>query len=138
MKKNQKKDEAELEKIKRMRLRGELPMEEEEEDEDWDPEPIGTCRYTNDGTGRFIITSCGLYLGYYYICAFENERPLKAIDMPRSGICTFFDYSYSQDFLIAGLSNGSYIVWSTESEKKFLEIKMHDAHRGAIRSVKAN
>ena len=138
MKKNQKKDEAELEKIKRMRLRGELPMEEEDEDEDWDPEPINTWRYTNDGSGRFIVTSCGLFLGYYYIWAFENERPLKAIDMPKSGIWTYFDYTYSQDFLIAGMSNGSYIIWSTESEKKFLEIKMHDGHRGAIRSVKFN
>lgn len=44
-----------------MRLRGELPKEEEEEEEDWDPEPINTCTYMNDGSGRFIITSEGQF-----------------------------------------------------------------------------
>lgn len=139
MKKNQKKDEAELEKIKRMKLRGELPMEdEEEEDEDWEPETIYTCRYANDGSGRFIVTAGGPYIGYYYICEFDLERPLKAVEMSKTANCTFFNYSISGDFIIAGLSNGSYLVWSTENDKKYLEIKMHDAHRGAITSVKCN
>jgi hypothetical protein len=40
MQKNQKKDEAEEEKKRRMRLRGELPPEDEEPEEDWDPEKI--------------------------------------------------------------------------------------------------
>ena len=40
MQKNQKKDEAEEEKKRRMRLRGELPPEENEPEEDWPPEPI--------------------------------------------------------------------------------------------------
>lgn len=139
MKKNQKKDLAELEKIKRMKLRGELPMEdEEEEDEDWDPEPIQTIRYTCDSPDRFIVTSNGLFIGHYYICSFDNERPLKAIDMPKGVPCTYFDYSFSRDFIIAGLRNGSYLIWSAENEKKFMEIKMHDGHRGAITSAKLN
>ena len=57
MKKNQKKDPEEEEKKKRMRLRGELPKEEDEPEEDWTPEPILALLYTNDLTGRFIITS---------------------------------------------------------------------------------
>ena len=139
MKKNQKKDEAELEKIKRMRLRGELPMEEEEEeDEDWDPEPIFTVKYTKDDTGRFIVTSGGLYIGYYYICQFDKERPQKAIDMPKNIECTYFDFSYSGDFLIAGCKNGSYYIWTNENDKKYMEVKTHDGHRGSIRSVKMN
>lgn len=139
MKKNQKKDEAELEKIKRMRLRGELPMEEEEEeDEDWDPESIFTVRYTMDDSGKFIVTSGGLFIGYYYICQFGNERPLKAIDMPKGVECTYFDYSYTGDFIMAGGNNGSCYIWSSENDKKYIEIKTHDAHRGSIRSVKMN
>ena len=68
MKKNQKKDLVELEKIKRMKLRGELPMEdEEEEDEDWDPEPIQTIKYASDTDERFIITASGIFQSYYYI-----------------------------------------------------------------------
>ncbi len=76
MKKNQKKDPEEEEKKKRMRLRGELPKEEDEPEENWDPEPILACLYTQDGSGRFIITSQGLFSGYYYICDFNNLRPL--------------------------------------------------------------
>lgn len=53
-----------------MRLRGELPKEEEEEEEDWDPEPLNAISYLNDGTGRFMITSQGLYSGFLYICDF--------------------------------------------------------------------
>lgn len=79
MKKNQKKDEEEEEKKRRMRLRGELPKEEEEQEEDWDPEPILACDYCNDGSGRFIITSQGLFSGFYYVCDFNSERPLKSI-----------------------------------------------------------
>jgi cilia- and flagella-associated protein 44 len=139
MKKNQKKDEAELEKIKRMRLRGELPMEEEEEeDEDWDPEAILTVRYTTETSDKFIITATGLYAGYYYICSFDNERPLKAVDMPKGINCTYFDYSVSRDFIIAGLQNGSYLVWSSENTYKYMEIKVHDAHSGAIKAAKFN
>jgi len=57
-------------------LRGELPKEEDEPEENWDPEPILACLYTQDGSGRFIITSQGLFSGYYYICDFNNLRPL--------------------------------------------------------------
>ena len=76
MKKNQKKDPEEEEKKKRMRLRGELPKEEDEPEEDWDPEAILACIYLNDGSGRFIITSQGLFSGFYYVCDFNNQRPL--------------------------------------------------------------
>jgi len=58
MKKNQKKDEAELERIKRARLWGEL-IEEDDEDEDWPPEPILTCLFLNDGSDWFYITAKG-------------------------------------------------------------------------------
>ena len=79
MKKNQKKDEEEEEKKRRMRLRGELPKEEEEQEEDWDPEPILACNYLNDRTGRFIVSSQGLFSGYIYVCDPAIERPIKAI-----------------------------------------------------------
>ena len=61
MRKNQKKDEEEEEKKRRMRLRGELPKEEEEEDEDWEPEAILATNYLNDGSGRFYVSSTGLF-----------------------------------------------------------------------------
>jgi len=59
-----------------MRLRGELPKEEQEEEEDWDPEPILSSQYLNDDSGRFLISSQGLFGGFLYICDFNQERPL--------------------------------------------------------------
>ena len=70
MKKNQKKDEEEEEKKRRMRLRGELPKEDLEEEEDWDPEAILSINYFGDGTGKFLVSSCGLFSGFLYLCDF--------------------------------------------------------------------
>lgn len=58
MKKNQKKDEVEEEKKRRMRLRGELVAEDFELDEDWDAECITrVCYLNNDTSGRFLVGS---------------------------------------------------------------------------------
>jgi hypothetical protein len=95
MKKNQKKDPEEEEKKKRMRLRGELPKEEDEPEEDWAPEPISAAVYLNDGSGRFLITSQGLFSGFYYICDFNNLRPLQAVAIPKVSLCCLIDYSPS-------------------------------------------
>ena len=128
MKKNQEKDEAELERLKRLRLRGELPEEDEDEDEDWDPEAIQTCCYANDGSGRFIITSRGQFAGWYYICEWDKERPVKAVEIRKGLICNFFNYSPSGEFITASCVNGSTYIWSQENENMFLEVKMHDGH----------
>lgn len=77
MKKNQKKDEEEEEKKRRLRLRGQLE-EEEEEEEDWEPEALKCIAYTSDDTENFIVGATGQYNGFFYLCNFKNERPLKA------------------------------------------------------------
>jgi hypothetical protein len=61
MQKNQKKDEAEEEKKRRMRLRGELPKEEDEPEEVWEPQSIRTIMpyTTSDGVQQFIVSSEG-------------------------------------------------------------------------------
>ena len=70
MEKNQKKDEAEEEKKRRMRLRGELPPEDEEPEEIWEPAPIRTVLpYKNDqGKTEFIVSSEGKFNGLLYVC----------------------------------------------------------------------
>ena len=88
-----------------MRLRGELPKEEEEEEEDWDPEPILACQYTTDGSGRFIITSKGLFSGYMYICDFSHERPVSAIPIPKT-LCTLLSSSPTGELIGMGFENG--------------------------------
>jgi WD40 repeat protein len=126
MKKNQKKDPEEEEKKKRMRLRGELPKEEDEPEEDWDPEPIHSCIYHNDGTGSFIITSQGLFSGYYYICDFNSLRPLHAIPIPKTSLCRYLDYSPSGQFFLMGYDNGEVHLKHVDQPNKYMQIKMHD------------
>lgn len=108
MKKNQKKDEEEEEKKRRMRLRGELPKEDQEEEEDWEPEPILSCLYLTDGSSRFIISSQGKFAGYIYICDFNYERPLKAIEIPSNTLCRYLNISPSGDLLVLGFDNGEF------------------------------
>jgi hypothetical protein len=70
-----------------MRLRGELPKEDLDEEEDWDPESILTLNYLNDGSGKFMVSSQGLFAGYIYVCDFDSERPLKAIETSKQTLC---------------------------------------------------
>jgi hypothetical protein len=76
MKKNQAKDAEEEEKKKRLRLRGLLQEDDEEEEEDWDPEAITAFTYLPDMPNKFIIASKGLFGGFFYLCDFNEERPL--------------------------------------------------------------
>ena len=119
-----------------MRLRGELPKEEDEPEEDWTPEPILALLYTNDLTGRFIITSQGLFQGYYYICDFNNLRPLQAILIPKVALCRFLDYSQSTRFMLMGFENGEVHIRLADAPSKYLQIKMHDGEQGAISSIR--
>jgi hypothetical protein len=84
MKKNQKKDEEEEERKRRARLRGELKDDDDEEEEDWEPEAITKVCYNEaaeDPANSFIIGATGQYKGFYYLCSFNSDRPLKAIPM---------------------------------------------------------
>jgi len=100
MKKNQKKDEEEEEKKRRMRLRGELKDEALEVEEDWDPEPLTRVCYMNDDSGNFLVGASGLYKGNYYLCSFNQERPLKALPMFPDIALTYMAFSASNDLLI--------------------------------------
>ena len=103
-----------------MRLRGELPKEEDEPEENWDPEPILDCLYTQDGTGRFLITSQGLFQGFYYICDFNLPRPLQAVVIPRESLCINLDYSPSGQFLVMGYENGEAQLRLTDAPQRYL------------------
>jgi hypothetical protein len=95
MQKNQKKDEAEEEKKRRMRLRGELPPEDEEPEEDWEPESIRTIMpYTTaDGKQQFIVSSQGQFNGFIYVCSIDEIRPLKAIAIQPDLLVTYMQHS---------------------------------------------
>ena len=112
-------------------------MEEEEEEEDWDPEPIRACHYIEDGSDRFVVASQGLFLGYYYVCSFDKERPLKAVETPKS-LIEYLGRSPTGDMVVSGFANGSYYVRWADNQEIALEIKMHDGHRGGVRCVRFN
>lgn len=136
MKKNQKKDPEEEEKKKRMRLRGELPKEEDEPEEDWPPEAIVSCIYLNDGTGRFLVTSKGLFAGFYYICDFNSARPLTAVPIPKGPLCVYLEYSPSGQYLLMGYENGEVQLRHVDVPNRYLSIKMHDGQQGKITSFR--
>lgn len=136
MKKNQKKDLDEEERKRRMRLRGELPAEEQEEDEDWDPECITAVCYLNNNSGKFLVGSIGKYSGYYYLCSFDEERPLEAYAYPKETRISFLQFSNFGDLLMLGFANGEVRISNIEHPQNFLSVKQHDGHVGAITSAK--
>ena len=133
MKKNQEKDAEEEEKKRRMRLRGggDMPKEEDEEEENWDPESITTCVYLEDGSGRVFVTSTGLYLGFYYLVDFAEERPLQSYPLAPSP-CNISKISPSGDLLVHALDTGDINIRLLEKPEKFLNFHMHDASFGKI------
>ena len=136
MKKNQKKDEEEEEKKRRLKLRGLLQEDEDEEEENWDPDCITTISYVLDKQDQFIVGSKGQYAGYFYLCQFGHERPLKRFTMPKESLLTFADYNQQSGLAILGLSNGEVRISFGDDMNKYMRIKEHDGHLGAITAAK--
>ena len=134
--KNQKKDEAEEEKKRRMRLRGELPPEEDEPEEVWEPESIRTIMpfVTDDGIKQFIISSEGQFNGFIYICSLDEQRPIKAIPIKEGLKVTFMSLSTKPggDVITIGYNNGLIELVMNFNFDKRMEIKYHDGQTGYI------
>jgi len=138
MEKNQKKDEAEEEKKRRMRLRGELPPEDEEPEEVWDPMPIRTVLpYKNDqGKTEFIVSSEGKFNGLLYVCAMDEERPLKGIEMKKDVFVTrmetFETDKANEQLLTVAYDDGDVEIIIDQNWDKRMSVKYHDTHTGQI------
>jgi hypothetical protein len=59
-----------------------------------------------DGTGRFMIASQGLFSGYFYICDFKNPRPLLAVEIHKNNHCTYFGISENKKLIVLAFDNG--------------------------------
>jgi hypothetical protein len=136
MKKNQKKDEEEEERKRRLKLRGLLVDDDDDEEENWDPDCITTISYVLDRPDHFIVGSKGQYAGYYYLCKFGQERPLRRFPMPKETQLTFVDYNPQSGLAILGLANGEVRISFEEEMDKYMRVKQHDGHEGAITSAK--
>ena len=138
MKKNQKKDEEEEEKKRRARLRGELKNEENEEEEDWDPEGITKVCYNeqDDAKNSFIVGTKGQYKGFYYLCNFNSDRPLKAIEMPEDQEIVQLSFNQTGEILIMCFTNGEVRLLNINQPDRYMVIKQHDAHAGGISGAK--
>ena len=119
-----------------MRLRGELKAEEEEEEEDWDPDEITKVCYMNDESGKFLFGSQGQYAGYYYMGDFDEERPIKAFAMPANTNVSYINFNAFGDLLLLAFTNGDIRLLGIEYPDRWLSIKQHDEHIGAISGVK--
>lgn len=139
MQKNQKKDEAEEEKKRRMRLRGELPPEDEEPEEDWEPESIRTIMpYTTaDGKQQFIVSSQGQFNGFIYVCSIDEVRPLKAIEIKPDLLVSYMQHSIKSygEMITIGYTTGEIeLVMNGNFDKRML-VKYHDGRKGRITST---
>lgn len=136
MQKNQKKDEAEEEKKRRMRLRGELPPEDEEPEEDWDPESIRTVMpyKTSDGRQQFIVSSQGAFNGYIYVCSMDETRPLRAIPIASDLHVTYMARTVKSygEMITIGYENGNIELIFNNNFEKRMSVKYHDGHSGQI------
>jgi hypothetical protein len=137
MQKNQKKDEAEEEKKRRMRLRGELPPEDEEPEEDWDPEKIYALLPFKDAEGKlkFVCASTGQYNGFIYLCDMSQIRPYQAIEIPEGLHVTYLAQSVKKaaDIIIIGYDNGDIQLVFEHNYNQRMSVKYHDAHAGSIK-----
>lgn len=136
MQKNQKKDEAEEEKKRRMRLRGELPPEDEEPEEDWEPEAIRTILpyKTSDGRQQFIVSSQGAFNGFIYVCSMDEIRPLKAISIASDLHVTYMQRSVKTwgEMITIGYEDGNIELVMNSNFDKRMSVKYHDGHSGQI------
>jgi WD40 repeat protein len=141
MQKNQKKDEAEEEKKRRMRLRGELPPEDEEPEEDWEPERIRSLiPFLNQkGEERFIVSSQGLFNGFIYVCSMDSERPLEAIEIKPNRLVSFMkEFKGSEgasDILLIGYDDATIELVVNLNFSKRMVIKNHDSSFGPVSSA---
>jgi len=136
MQKNQKKDEAEEEKKRRMRLRGELPPEDEEPEEDWDPESIRTimpCK-SSDGRPQFIVSSQGAFHGFIYVCSMDEIRPIRAIPIEPDLHVTSMQRTVKSygEMITIGYENGNIELVMNGNFDKRMSVKYHDGHSGQI------
>ena len=142
MAKNQKKDEAEEEKKRRMRLRGELPPEDEEEEEVWEPMPLRTIMpiQFEEGKDSFLVSSQGKFNGFIYVGEFGVQRPVRAIPIKPDIHVTYMNMVKSKegDMLVIGYDDGNIDFVLNQNFDNRMSIKYHDGHHGSITGVQLN
>jgi WD40 repeat protein len=141
MEKNQKKDEAEEEKKRRMRLRGELPPEDEEPEEVWEPMPIRTILpYKNEvGKTEFIVSSEGKFNGLLYVCQMDEERPLRGIEIKPDVFVTRMELHETdkpgETLLTICYDDGDVELIIDHNWDKRMSVRYHDVHTGQVTSA---
>ena len=142
MAKNQKKDEAEEERKRRARLRGELPMEDEEEEEVWDPANIRTIMpFVNpDGKQQFVVSTQGQFNGWLYVGDINEERPVQAIKLQIDSLPTYMELNPGKDadMIVIGYENGLIEIVMDYVWEKRITNKFHDGRHGLITAAILN
>ena len=129
-----------------MRLRGELPPEEEEEEEVWDPQSLATCIPFNSAEGKlqYLVSTEGgalnKFKGYLYVCDFDEERPVQAIECDGEKKITHMSLHQKKggDIITIGYEDGQVDLVCERNWKKRMTLKNHDVQIGSITSVSFN
>jgi len=106
----------------------------EKQDEEWEPSPILSCTYVDAEGSQFICSVDGKFQGFYYVCSFEQERPIIGITAPKipSRSLKFFG---GYTILVASLDDGSFLIKRKDNWEAHLVKLAHDRDYGVIRRV---
>lgn len=80
--------------------------EDKKIDEEWDPAPIMNATYYDTACTKILVAAEGKYLGYWYICDWDQERPVNFVKAPKVNT-SFFKFINYSDWLLVGFLNGT-------------------------------
>ena len=114
-----------------------IPEEEEDENappkrpeeievfQEWEPAPIASATYDPNNPDTFICSVDAPFNGYLYVCKFDEERPIRAIEtsetQPKS-------IQTSKNFLMTTHEDGSIRVHSNKNPDKNMQFRPHDGN----------
>ena len=103
----------------------------EHQEVEWDPASISAVHYINEEEGEFICAAEAEYAGYYYICRFDQKRPIKAIQTTKN-TTKFFSIPRDSETLISGTENGEVYIRPLNNMETFSLLRNHDQNSGLI------
>mmetsp|Transcript_16248 Transcript_16248/g.13872 ORF Transcript_16248/g.13872 Transcript_16248/m.13872 type:complete len:351 (-) Transcript_16248:313-1365(-) len=103
-------------------------------EEEWDPAPVLACSYLDTEGSKFVCSAADKYLGYFYICNFDEDRPIQEIKVTPHPY-RFFKFFDSYTILLGGHDHGSFVFKRKENWEPYLAKACHDRDYGRVRKV---
>lgn len=110
-----------------------LMMEDnaERQEVEWEPASVSAVIYLDEDEGKFLCASEGQYAGYYYICQFDQRRPIQAVPCTKD-ITRYFNIPRDSGLLISGTETGEVYIRPLNNMETFSVLKNHDQNTGRV------